>query len=358
MNKNALKYLQTLVATPTPSGWEQPGQDIVANYMLKYANKVERDTHGNIHGVMNPAAKTRVMLAGHCDEIGLMVQHIDKKGFLVMSMLGGVNVALLQGERIIIKGTKGDIPGVVGVKPIHLMEAEDRKKPQNKLHELWVDIGAKDKKDAEKVVSLGDVATIDTGWIELQNGFIACRGFDNRIGSFVISDVLRLLKRRKLNVAVHAVSTVQEEVGLRGATTAAFGIDPHLGIAVDVGFASDCPGVNEKIVGEASLGAGPILHCGPTYNHKLLAQIKETAGHAKIKTQLQPENRGMGTDAFAINMTRAGVPSALMSIPSRYMHSPVETISLKDVEQTVELIADFIESLSGKETWGAKRYTK
>lgn len=356
MQKVALNFLKELVSRPTPTGWEEPGQDVVAAHMGKYADKVSGDTMGNIHGVLNPGASKRIMLAGHCDEIGLMVQHIDEKGYLIMSALGGVNVTLLPAERIVIKTAKGDIPGVVGAKPIHLLEKEEREKPQNKIHELWVDIGAKDKKDAGKYVELGDVATIDTGWIELKNGLVACRGFDNRIGSFVVADVLRRLKGRKLKVAVHAVSTVQEEVGLRGARVASFGVDPHIGIAVDLGFSTDCPGVNEKIMGSSEIGSGPILHCGPTYNKELLGHIRKVAKDGKIATQFQPENRGMGTDAFAINMTRAGVPSALLSVPSRYMHSPVETLDVGDVDKTAELIAEFISKLGGREKWGARKF--
>jgi len=200
------------------------------------------------------------------------------------------------------------------------------------------------------------VATIDSGWIELKNGLVACRGFDNRIGSFVVADVLRRLKGRKVNVAVHAVSTVQEEVGLRGARVASFGIDPHLGIAVDLGFSTDCPGVNEKILGSAEIGGGPILHCGPTYNKELLEKMRKVAKEKKIATQFQPENRGMGTDAFAINMTRAGVPAALLSVPSRYMHSPVETLDIADIDKTADLITEFIVKLSGREKWGARKF--
>ena len=341
MNRNSLAFLQQLLATPTPSGAETRGQEFVAGYMRRFADTVSMDVHGNVHGVMNPGAGVRVMLAGHCDEIGLMVQHVDEKGYLAVSALGGVTVPLLQGERIVIQGNKGPVHGVIGVKPIHLMTEEERKTPVNLIHELWVDIGARNRKDAEKHISLGDVATINSGWIELANGRVACRAFDNRIGAFVVSDVLRLLKGRRLNVSVHAVSTVQEEVGLRGARTAAF--------AVDVGFASDYPGINVKITGESKLGDGPVLHPGPTYNPAVLAMLKKAAGRARIKTQLQPEARGMSTDAFAMQLSRGGVAAGLVSIPTRYIHSAVETLSLQDAENTVKLLAAFIESLTGKE---------
>ncbi len=358
MEKKALEFLKELISKPTPTGWEQAGQEVVADYMLEYADRVEADSSGNICGVLNAEAPVRVMLAGHCDEIGLMVQHIDDQGYLCMSALGGVNVALLPAERILIHTRKGTIPGVVGVQAIHLMDAKDREKPVNNLHELWVDIGAKNRKDAEKLVQLGDTAVIDTGWIELHNGRVAGRGFDDRIGAFIVADVLRRLKGKKLNVGVYAVSTVQEEVGLRGAHTAAFGIDPHVGLAVDVGFATDFPGVNEKKVGTAKLGEGPILHCGPTYNPQLLETVQKTAKAVKIKTQMQPEGRGSGTDAYAMRMTRSGVPSALFSVPLRYMHSPVETLCLKDVEATAQLMAETIMALTGKETWGRRTLRK
>jgi len=349
MNKTAQTFLKELLATPTPTGFETRGQEIVADYMRCYTDSVSMYVHGCVHGVLNPGAPTRVMLAGHCDEIGLMIQYIDDKGYLTMSALGGVMVTLLQGERILINTRKGPLPGVIGVKPIHMMSEKERKEPSTEIHDLWVDIGAKSKKEAEKLVALGDTATINTGWIELANGRVACRGFDNRIGAFIISDVLRLLKGKSLKVAVHAVSTVQEEVGLRGSRTAAFAIDPHIGLAVDVGFATDFPGMNAKIVGEAKVGDGPILHPGPTYNPAVLDMLKKAADKAKIKTQWQPEARGTGTDAFAIMQTRGGVAAGLISVPCRYMHSPVETIALADAENSVKLIAAFIENLTGNE---------
>ena len=352
MNKQALQFLKNLLATPTPSGSEEAGQRLVAEYMRKFADTVEGDVHGSVHGVVNPGASCRVMLAGHCDEIGLMVQHIDDKGFLIMSVLGGMQESLLQAERIVIQGRKGLVPGVFGVKPIHLMRADADKNKPPAIHDLWVDIGAKSRKDAEKLVSVGDVATIDAHWIELANGRIACRGMDDRVGAFVVADTLRRLKGRTLKVAVHAVSTVQEEVGLRGAKTAAFGVDPSVGIAVDVAFATDYPDMNPKIVGESKLGDGPVLHCGPTHNKKVLAGLQQTARKSKIKTQLQPEPRGAGTDAFAMHMNRAGVAAGLVSVACRNMHSAVETVALDDIDQTAALLADYIASLTGRETWG------
>jgi len=352
MNKTALAFLKELVATPTPSGAEHDGQKLVADYMRRYADTVRRDAYGNTIGVLNPGAELRVMLAGHCDEIGLMVQHIDDKGYLYVSAIGGVNVRLLQAERIVIHGRKGPVRGVFGVQAIHLMTQKEREAGAPKIHELWVDIGAKNRKDAEKAVALGDAATIDAGWIDLRNGLVACRAFDDRIGAFIVADVLRILARRKINVALHAVTTVQEEIGLRGARQAAFGIDPAIGVVAEVGFATDYPGSNEKMIGEARLGAGPILRRGPTYHPWVVDRLGAAAAKLKIKVQSQPEARGAGTDAYALQVSRAGIPAGLVSVPTRYMHSPVEVIALKDAEQSARLIAEFVAGLTGRETFG------
>lgn len=345
MDKKAKAALQELLATPTPSGYEEPGQAVLRKYMKQFADSVETDVHGNLHGVLNPKGKMRVMLAGHCDEIGLMIMHIDDKGYLYFASVGGVNLKLLQGQRVIIHAKKGPVQGVIGVKPPHLMSAKERQSGVSNAHDLWIDIGARDRKDAEKLIEPGDVATIDAGWFELKNGLVATRGFDDRIGAFIVADVLRLLKGKRLNVAVHAVSTVQEEIGLRGARTAAFGIDPHIGIAVDVGFATDYPGGNPKQTGAAELGGGPILHRGPNFNTRVYDLLQKAAKSGKIKAQQQPIPRGSGTDANAMQINRAGVASALLSVPNRYMHSASEVVSLSDVEATVKLIAEFIQKL-------------
>ncbi|MDP6526600.1 MAG: M42 family metallopeptidase [Kiritimatiellia bacterium] len=349
MNETALTFMKDLLSKPTPSGYEQPGQKVVSEYMGRYADSVHTDVNGNVHGVLNPDAPFRVMLAGHCDEIGLMIMHIDDDGFLYFQCVGGINVPLLQGERVTVHAAKRDVPGVIGVRPIHLMEPKEREKGTSKAHELWIDIGAKSRKDAEKIVSPGDVATVSAGWTELRNGLVACRGFDDRAGAFVIADVLRLLSGKKLKVAVHAVSTTQEEIGLRGARTAAHAVNPDVGIAVDVTFATDTPKSDVKRVGEAKLGGGPVLHRGPNFNPRLYDIIRKAAATAKIKTQLQPIPRGSGTDANIIQMTRSGVASATISIATRYVHSPVEVLAIKDAENTAKLIARVIEGLKGAE---------
>ncbi len=349
MDKTAKQFLSDLLHSATPSGYEQQGQAIVEKYVKPFADEVRKDVHGNLHAVLNPKGSMRVMLAGHCDEIGLMVMYIDDKGFLYISSVGGVYVPLLQGERIVIHTAKGPVRGVIGVKPIHLMDQKERDSAVTKMHDLWVDIGAKDKAEAEEMVEPGDVATIDRGLLELPNDRIVARGLDDRIGVFVVAEALRLAAKEKVSVAVHMVSTVQEEIGLRGAQTAAFGIDPHIGIAVDVGFATDFPNCNPKMVGEASLGGGPILHRGPNFNPAVHERLVRAAKDARIKVQHQPIQRGSGTDANAMQMTRAGAAAALVSVPCRHMHSPAEMISVKDADNAAKLLAKFLVRLKGTE---------
>ncbi len=338
MRKQSLAFLEELLSVPSPSGFEQPAQAVVREYVKEFADKVSTDVHGNVIAALNPGAKTRVMLAGHVDEIGLMVTHISEKGFIHFAAIGGVDVSLVPGSRVHVHSKSGDILGVIGKKPIHHMTPEDRKKvPQ--MRDLWIDIGAKDKKQAAKYVRIGDPVTSTYGYQRLLGDIVVARGFDDRIGSFVVADTLRALAGRKLPVAVYAVSTVQEELGLRGARTSAFGVEPHAGIAVDVGFATDFPDADQKTLGEVHVGKGPILARGPNINPVLGALLEKAADAKKIPYQVAAEPRATGTDANAMQITRSGVAAALVSIPNRYMHTPVEVISLKDAENAVKLIA-------------------
>ncbi|MCD8140430.1 MAG: M42 family metallopeptidase [Planctomycetaceae bacterium] len=349
MDKAATDFFFNLLNAPTPSGYEQPGQAIVEKYCKPFADEIRRDVHGNLHAVLNPKANFRVMLSGHVDEIGLMVMHIDEKGYLYVSSVGGVYVPLLQGERVVFSTANGPVPGVIGVKPIHLMDAKERDSAVSKIQDLWVDIGAKDKAEAEEMIELGDVGVVDRTPLRLPNDRLVARGLDDRAGVYVVVEALRLAAKEKVSVAVHMVSSVQEEVGLRGAKTAAHGIDPHIGIAVDVGFATDFPNCNPKLVGEATLGGGPILHRGPNFNPAVYDRLMRAAKDSRIKVQQQPIQRGSGTDANVIQMTRAGVAAGLISIPCRYMHSSAEMISIKDADNAAKLLAKFLVKLKGNE---------
>lgn len=347
MKKESLAFLEELLSVPSPSGFEQPGQAVVRKYLEKKADEVTTDVHGNVIATLNPKARTRVMLAGHVDEIGLMVTHVSDKGFIHFAAIGGVDVGLVPGSRVNVHTKKGDILGVIGKKPIHHMSAEDRKKVPE-MKDLWIDIGAKDKKDAAKYVRIGDPITWTYGFEKLLNNVVVARGFDDRIGAFVVAETLHSLAGKKIPVALYAVSTVQEEIGLRGARTSAFGIDPHAGIAVDVGFATDFPDADQKTYGEVHLGKGPIVAVGANINPVLGGLILDTADAKKIPYQLAAEPRATGTDANAIQINRAGAAAALVSIPNRYMHTPVEVLSLDDVENAVKLLRETILAMKPK----------
>jgi len=342
MKADSVDFLKSIVEVPSPSGFEQPVRELLSSRMKMFCDEVRHDVMGNVIAVLNPGAKTRVMLAGHCDEIGMMVTNITKEGYVYFASVGGQEPLLLLGQRVLIHAASGPVPGVVGRKPIHLLSREKgdlNKAP--KMHELWIDIGAKDKKDAEKVVAVGDCVTVDVGFRKLRNNLVVGRGFDDRVGAFAVAETMRLLaaEKKKLKVAVFGVATTQEELGLRGARTSAYGVDPHAGIAVDVGFASDYPTIDKNVVGDIALGKGPIIAKGPNINPILGRMLVDTAKKKKIPYQMEGAPGATGTDANAMQMTRAGVATALVSVPNRYMHSPVEVVSLRDLENTSKLMA-------------------
>jgi len=286
------------------------------------------------------------MFAGHCDEIGFMVIYIDDQGFLYFGSIGGFDESIIPGRRVTVHSENGPVPGVIGKAPVHLIKQEDRKKA-SKIEDLWIDIGAKDKKEAESLVSIGDPVTYTDDFMELKTGLAVARAFDNRIGSFIVAEVLRELSRSKtLKASVHSVSTVQEEIGLRGARTSAYGIEPKVGIATDVTFATDQPGVEKKQVGDIKLGKGPVIARGPNINPRVFDLLVRTAKKKKIPYQTEGIPRGTGTDANVIQITKAGVAAGLVSVPVRYMHTPVETLDLRDAENAVKLMASFAEALT------------
>ncbi len=341
MRKESITFLEQLVTTPSPSGFEPEIQSVCKDYVSQYVDEVYKDVHGNQYAVLNPGGALRVMLAGHVDEVGLMVNNIDDKGYLSFYSIGGVDTAVLDAQRVTVHGAKGPVPGVIGRTAIHLIETKDRGKAA-KMHELWIDIGARDKKDAEKIVAVGDPVTINAGFVKLRDNKVVARGFDDRIGAWVIIEAVRLLARRKIDCAVYCVTTVQEELGLRGAKTSAYACEPDVGVAVDVNHASDYPTCEVKKQGDLQVNAGPILERGPNINPVVGSGLIETARKKKIPYQVAAAPRGTGTDANAIQLSRSGVATGLVSVPNRYMHSAVELISLKDAENAAKLIAEWI----------------
>lgn len=343
MNKSSLTFLKLLVETPSPSGYEEIIQKLWRKEASRYADEVRTDVHGNSIAVLNPKGHPRIMLAGHCDEIGFIVLYISDEGYIFFGPIGGHDVGLVPGRRVKIANSRGVVNGVIGKKPIHLMKDEDKKK-KLEYHELWIDIGVKNKKEAEKVVDIGDSITYDYGLETLQGDIVVGRGFDNRIGAFLCCETLRLLRgkgKSRLRAAVYSVSTVQEEIGLRGARTSAFGIEPQVGLATDVTFATDDPAAEKKKVGELKIGGGPVITRGANVNPKVFSLLVDTAKKSNIPYQIEGIGRATGTDANAMQLTRAGVATGIVGVPTRYIHTPVELLSLKDVENTAKIMAEF-----------------
>jgi len=281
------------------------------------------------------------MIAGHIDEIGLMITHVDDKGYLYVAQIGGMDPSLLVGQRVKIMTEKGEVFGVIGRKAIHQMDAEERKK-NVEMKNIWVDIGSDSKKDAEKRVAIGDPIVVDVPYRRLNGDKIVSRATDDKVGAFIVAEVIRALSKKKLNISVAGVATVQEEVGLRGAMTSVYSVNPDAGIAIDVGFASDHPETDPKKLGTVALGKGPVLHRGPNINPVLEKELFKTAKKIKVPYQVAAEPRGTGTDANAMQLSRGGVATALISIPNRYMHTPVEVISLTDLENSIKLLTEYL----------------
>lgn len=354
MQKESYQFLETLLTTPSPSGFEQLIQKKIKKRMSQYSDEIKIDVHGNLIASFNPDAPVRVMLAGHCDQIGMMVHHVDDNGFIYVNQIGGIDPVVLPGSPVIIHADGGPIKGVIGHKPVHLTTASERGKPVD-FSKLWIDIGLNQGKEVRKLISNGDAVTFDLQVHKLGSSLIASPGCDNKVGAFVVMEALRLVsskikgkEKKKFPVAIFSVSTVQEEIGLRGAQTSAYGINPHVGIAVDVTHASDNPGADAKSIGVMKLGMGPGIARGPNINPVLERLIRDTAKKKKIPLQLYAAPRGTGTDANAIQVSRAGVAAALVSIPNRYMHTSVEVVDLKDLETSAKLIAETILNIKAK----------
>jgi endoglucanase len=350
MHDASFAFLKNLLETPSPSGYERPVQDLVRHWAAQYADEVRTDRHGNVIAVLNPGGQPRVMLAGHCDQIGLMVQHIDDNGFLYVQPIGGWDMQILLGQNLTVWAPEGPVSGVVARRAPHLLTSEERNKvPQ--FTDVWVDIGVRDRKEAEALVRPGDPVTFALGYRELRNRLAVSPAMDDKVGLWVVMEALRLLQGRSLQTSVYVVSTVQEEIGLRGATTSTYGIHPTVGIAVDVCHATDTPGNDKKQLGEVKLGSGPALFRGPNINPRVFERLHDTARAHEVPVQVRGAPRSTGTDANVIQLSREGVATGLVGIPNRYMHSPVEMVCLDDLERAARLLAEFCAAMTPQLDW-------
>ncbi|MBD3291412.1 MAG: M20/M25/M40 family metallo-hydrolase [Armatimonadia bacterium] len=345
MRKESLQFLKDLIAAPSPSGFEQPAQRVVRARMEQFADEITTDVHGNVTCVKNPAHPFRVMLAGHVDQIGFIVRHINDDGYIYASAIGGIDASIVPGSRVLIHGKDGAVPGVFGRTAIHLLKKSERGKKLD-LDKLFIDIGAEDKEAAEELVAVADPITFDAPFQELEGDLVAAAGFDDKMGTFVCMEALRILSDRDIDCGLHAVSTVQEEIGLRGARTSCYCIDPAAGIAVDVTHASDYPGCDKTKQGDIKIGGGPVIARGPNINPVMGQMLQETADDKGISIHVTAAPRGTGTDANAMQLSRAGVATGLVSVPNRYMHTPVEVISLSDLENAAKLVAETVAKIN------------
>lgn len=348
IDKKAKEFLYELLNTPSPSGFEQKIQRIVKKYVSSFSDSAEIDLHGNLVVGLNTKAKRRVMLAGHCDQIGFMVKQVSKDGFISLTPVGGIDVGVVAGATVTIWSESGPVTGVAGRKAIHLQSPEERAGGKLDLDKIWIDIGAKSQADALKKIQVGDCVTFKLGVTELGPDLIASPALDDKVGLFIAMEALRLCAKAKLNVALYAVSTVQEEVGLRGARTAAYSVDPEVGIAIDVTHASDYPAVDASKMVSCKLGSGPVIMRGPNINPQVEKGLLSAAKKAKIKIQTAPVSAILGNDAASIQVSRGGVATASIGIPNRYMHTQVEVCSLKDLEESAKLLAAFISQIGPK----------
>jgi putative aminopeptidase FrvX len=343
MRKASYEFLKKLLSTPGPSGKEGAAAGVWREEAGKFA-EVRGDRMGNSFATLNAGGAPRVMLSGHIDEIGLMITHIDDQGFLHFTGVGGWDPQVLVGQRVRIQTGRGEVPGVIGKKAIHVMEAEERKKV-SEIKNLWIDIGAKDGDGAKGMVRVGDVGVLDQDLVELPNDRVASRSLDNRMGAFVVLEALRLLSEEGIAAEVVAVASVQEEIGLYGARGAAFGLDPDAAIAVDVTHATDTPGISKNEHGDHPLGSGPVIARASVLSPIVTDGLIAAAEEADIAYTLEADSRSTGTDADAIHFSRAGIATGLVSCPNRYMHSPNEVVELGDLENCARLISAYVQKL-------------
>ncbi|MCS7014905.1 MAG: M42 family metallopeptidase [Gemmatales bacterium] len=350
MEATSRQFLEQLLRTPSPSGYERPVQELVRQWASRYADAVTTDRHGNVIAVRNPNGQPRIMLAGHCDQIGLLVQYIDERGFLYLQPIGGWDMQILLGQAFTVWTANGPIPGVLSRKAPHLLTPEERKKVPE-FHEVWLDIGVASREEAQQLVQLGDPVTIALELRPLRNGLLAAPGLDDKVGVWVVMETLRRLADEDVAAAIFCVSTVQEEIGLRGATTSSYGIHPTVGIAVDVTHATDTPGNERRQIGDVALGKGPVLVRGPNVNPRVLERLEAAARSLSIPVQYRAHPRPTGTDANVIQLSREGVATGLIGIPNRYMHSPVEMVSLDDLDAASALLTAFCRSIAPNQDW-------
>lgn len=343
------EFLQKAIRTPSPSGYEEPIQKLIGEYLDPHTQDVSIDVHGNLTASLGDTQGPRLMLAGHCDQIGMLISYIDDDGFLYAQTIGGWDPQQLIGQSMTIWTAGGPVAAVISRKPIHLLSPKEREQVV-RLDEMWLDIGATSADEAKSKVRVGDPVTLDLQYRELLGDRVSGPGMDNKTGMWTVMEAVRRcaadLSETPLGCHLNSVATVQEEIGLRGAKTAAARIQPDVAIAVDVTHASDCPTINKNQQGDIKLGGGPVIYRGPNINAKVASRLIELAESNEIAYQLAALGRAAPNDSNVLQISGAGVATGLVAVPNRYMHSAVETVSLSDLDAIANLLTLFAQNLT------------
>lgn len=352
MTPESLGFLKKLLDTPGPSSFEAAPARAWRSEAERLADEVDADVGGNSFATLNPQGKPRLMLAGHIDEIGIMITHIDDEGYLSFDTIGGWDHQVFVGQRVILLGRQGMVTGVVGKRAIHLMEREDREKV-SKVEDLWIDVGAGNRGEAEARLRIGDPGVLAAGVLEFPNGRLVSRCIDNRIGAFVVLEAVRMLSKARPKASVTAVATTREEIAATGggARSSAHRLEADVAIVVDVTHATDYPGIEKRKHGDYRLGGGPVLARGASVSDVLFEMLVATAEAEQIPYTIEAASRDTHTDAEAIFNAHRGVATALVSVPCRYMHSPNEMVVIDDLDRTARLLAAFARKLTPESTF-------
>lgn len=352
MTPESLGFLKRLLDTPGPSSFEAAPARVWRTEAAAFADNVDADVAGNSFATLDSRPGPRLMLAGHIDEIGVMVTHIDNEGYLSFDTIGGWDPQVFVGQRVILLGRSGQVSGVVGKKAIHLMEREEREKV-SKVEDLWIDVGAADRAEAESRIRIGDPGVLAAGVVEFPNGRLVSRCIDNRIGAFVVLEALRLLATDRPGATVTAVATTREEIAATGggARSSASRLEPDVAIVIDVTHATDYPGIEKRKHGDYRLGGGPAISRGASVSEVVFEMLVETAEAEGIPYSIEAASRDTHTDAEAIFNAHRGVATGLVSVPNRYMHSPNEMVALDDLDRTSRLLAAFARRLKPETTF-------
>ncbi|MCC6634343.1 MAG: M42 family metallopeptidase [Chitinophagaceae bacterium] len=351
ITEKSYQFLKEYINNASPVGFESSGQKIWLNYIKPFVDTTFHDPYGTAVGVINPNDNFKVVIEAHADEISWYVNYITNEGLIYLKRNGGVDHQIAPSQRVFIHGKKGAVKAVFGWPAIHTRLGSNDKEQQPKVENLFLDCGARSKKEIEALgIHVGAVVTYQDGFDELANGYYVGRAFDNRIGGFMIAEVARLLKenKKKLPFGLYVVNAVQEEIGLRGAEMIARRIKPNVAIITDVTHDTQTPMINKIIEGDVACGKGPSPTYGPAVHNKLLQLVEDTAHKKKIPLQMRTVSRSTGTDTDSFAYANDGCPSVLISIPLRYMHTTVEMLHKKDIENTIQLIYETVVALTPK----------